>query len=46
MKQVSENRQQRIKGDDFARRLLVFAVHVLQHVRALQRDTIGCDYRE
>jgi len=38
---VGENRQVRIKGDDIARRLLLFAVRVLGLVRKLQRDSVG-----
>ena len=41
VEQATENRQQRMKGDDIARRLLVFGVHVLQLVRKLQRDSVG-----
>jgi four helix bundle protein len=41
VEQATDNRQQRIKGDDIARRLLMFAVHVLELVRRLQRDTVG-----
>lgn len=41
VEQTTENRQPRMKGDDIVRRLLRFAVHVLQLVRRLQRDPIG-----
>lgn len=41
VQQATENRQQRMKGDDIAHRLLLFAVHVLQLVRTLQRDSIA-----
>ena len=41
VQQATENRQQGMKGDDVARRLLRFAVHVLRLVRKLQSDSIG-----
>ena len=41
VEQATENRQQGMKGEDIARRLLRFAVHVLRLVRELQRDSIG-----
>ena len=39
--QATENEQRRMKGDDIARRLLRFAVGVLELVRGLRRDSVG-----
>jgi four helix bundle protein len=41
VKQATDNKQQTIRGDDIARRLLVFAVGVLQLVRKLRADAAG-----
>jgi four helix bundle protein len=41
VKQETENRQQKMKGDDIARRLLSFAVRVLRLVRMLRPDAVG-----
>jgi four helix bundle protein len=41
VKQGTENRQQKMKGDDIARRLLLFAVRVLRLVRMLRSDAVG-----
>jgi four helix bundle protein len=41
VKQTTENRQQKMKGDDIARRLLLFAVRVLQMVRTLRSDAVA-----
>src|SRR5690349_7678505 len=38
---MGEKTELNMKGDDIARRLLLFAVRVLQLVRRLQRDTVG-----
>jgi hypothetical protein len=43
VKNATENKQQRMKGEDIAHRLLVFAVRLLRLVRKLHQDTVGRD---
>ncbi len=41
VKQGTDNRKQRMKGDDIAQRLLLFAVRVLRLVRMLRSDAVA-----